>query len=119
MARVAGICYIKVDGSQLEVKGGIEVPIASTAKEVVMGLNGVAGYKETVQRQYIKLEAIFTKDFPFSLIANGNNMTVTAELANGRVYTIANAWLEGNDTSVNAEDGTISLEFSGPVGIWQ
>lgn len=117
--RVAGICYIKVDGAQLEVKGGIEVSIAQTSKEKVVGLTGVAGYKESVQPPFIKVEAIFTKDFPISTITNGSNMTITAELANGKVATLANAWLEGSDIAVNAEEGTINLEFTGTTGIWQ
>lgn len=116
--RVSGICYIKVDGSQLEVKGGIETPIARTAKEAVMGLSGNAGYKETIQRQFLKLSAIFTNDFPINTIMQGTNMTLTAELANGRVYTLSNAWLEG-EAMANGEEGTLELEFTGITGTWQ
>ena len=117
--RVAGICYIKVDGTQLEVKGGVECPLTSTAKEAVMGLNGVAGYKETAKRPFVKVSAIFTADFPISTLANGSNMTVTVEMANGKVFTLAGAWLEGDGNDANAEEGTIELEFSGLTGIWQ
>lgn len=116
--RVAGICYIKADGVQLEVKGGIEIPLVQNMKETVMGLAGNAGYKETAQRQYIKITAIFTRDFPITTLQAGTNMTVTAELANGKVYTLTNAWLEG-ETLSNGEEGTAELEFSGITGVWQ
>lgn len=116
--RVAGICYVKVDGSQLEVKGGIECALAPTKKEAVMGLAGNAGYKETAERQYIKVTAIFTNDFPISTIQQGTNMTVTAELSNGKVYTLTSAWLEG-EASASAEEGEIELEFTGITGVWQ
>ena len=117
--RVAGICYVKVDGTQLEVKGSIECPLAATGKEAVMGLSGTAGYKETAKRHFVKLSAIFTPDFPVAQLQSGTNMTVTAELANGKVYTLSGAWLEGDGNDVNGEEGTIDLEFSGLSGVWQ
>jgi hypothetical protein len=45
-------------------------------------------------------------------------MTVTAELANGKVYTLAGAYLEGETVS-NGEEGTADIEFSGFKGIWR
>ena len=45
--KVAGICYIKLDGQQLEVSGGVECPLLDVKREAVMSLSGVAGYKET------------------------------------------------------------------------
>ena len=44
--------------------------------------------------------------------------TITAELANGWVYTLNGAWLEG-DIAGNASDGTTSLEFHGLSGTLQ
>jgi hypothetical protein len=117
MARVAGVCYIKADGIQLEVKGGIEIPFSPVNRETVMGLAGNAGYKETAQRQYLKLTAVFTPDFPITTLANSTNMTVTAELANGKVFTLVSAYLEGETVS-NGEEGTAEIEFTGKTGIW-
>lgn len=116
--RVAGICYIKVDGSQLEVKGGVECALAPTKKETVMGLAGNAGYKETAERQYIKVTAILTNDFPIANIQQGTNMTITVEMANGKIYTLTGAWLEG-ESGANGEEGEIELEFTGITGVWQ
>lgn len=116
--RIAGVCYIKVDGTQLEVKGGVEIPFSNVNRETVMGLAGVAGYKETAQRPYLKLTAVFTRDFPIQQLAEGTNMTITAELANGKVYTLSQAFLEGETVS-NGEEGTAEIEFSGAVGTWQ
>lgn len=116
--RVAGICYIKVDGTQLEVKGGVEAPLSTVTREAVMGLTGPAGYKETAQEPYIKLSAIFTADFPLQTITQGINMTVTAEMANGKVFTLTGAYLRGEPAG-NAEEGTVELEFSGTNGVWK
>ena len=116
--RIAGIAYLKADGKQLEIKGGIEIPVSPVSRETVMSLTGNAGFKETANRQFIKITAVFTRDFPIQTIAQGTNMTVTAELANGKVFTLAGAYLEG-DTTSNGEDGTIELEFSGTTGVWR
>lgn len=118
MAKVAGTCYFKVDGAQLEVSGGVEVPLLDVKRETVMGSNGPAGYKETALRPYIKLTAIFTPEFPVSMLQSATDMTATAELANGMVYTLSGAFVEGEPSAKN-DDGTIDLEFGGLKGIFQ
>jgi len=116
--RVAGICYIKCDGQQFEVKGSVEAPIMAAMRENVMSLTGLAGYKETAQRQFLKLSAIFTKDFPIALFRSSTNMTVTAEMANGKAYTLTGAFLEG-EISAKGDDGECDLEFTGTRGVWR
>lgn len=116
--RVAGVCYIKVDGAQLDISGGVEVPLTDVKRETVMGLNGPAGYKETALEPYVKVSAILTKDFPLEAVQAGTEMTVTAELSNGRVYTLSGAFLKG-ESAAKGDDGTVDLEFAGDKGQWQ
>ena len=116
--RVAGVCYIKADGVQLEVKGGVEAPLSLVTRETVMGLNGPAGYKEVAQEPYLKLSAVFTADFPVSTLTQSTGMTVTAEMANGKVFTLVGAYLRG-EPAANAEDGSVELEFAGTSGVWR
>jgi hypothetical protein len=116
--RVAGTCYIKVDGDQLEVSGGVEVPTTDVTRETVMGVNRPAGRKETARTPFVKLTAIFRDDFPLEKIADGTDMTVTAELPNGNVYTLSEAYQVG-EPSAKADDGTIELTFEGMRGQWQ
>lgn len=47
MARVAGVCYVKVDGEQLEIQSSCEYPLSKVKREAVEGVNGPVGYKET------------------------------------------------------------------------
>lgn len=116
--RVAGICYIKVDGVQLDVSGGIEVPLIDLKRETVMALSGPAGLKETAIEPYVKLTAVFGPSFPLATIQSNTDMTVTAELANGKVYTLSGAFVKGEPVA-KGEDGTIELEFGGKKGQWQ
>lgn len=116
--KTAGTCFVKLDGQQFEVSGGVECPLSDVTREAVMSLSGVAGYKETALKPYIKLSAVFTPDFPLDLVRSNTEMTITAELANGKVYTLSGAWLEG-EAAAKGDDGLVDLEFAGIRGIWQ
>lgn len=116
--RIAGTTFIKLDSEQLSATGGVEVPANLTVKEDIVGLDGGVDYKETHRAPYIKITAKVPKTFPFDKIVKSNSMTVTAELANGLVYVLSNAWLSG-ESNFNAEDGTIDVEFHGQEGFFQ
>ncbi len=116
--RIAGTCYIKVDGEQLELSGGVEIPMAATKKERKSSSTGVVGYAETVQEPYIKGTFYVPSDFPREKLEQSDNMTITVELANGKVYTQSESWVEG-EMVMKSEEGTVDIEFSGKKGIWQ
>lgn len=115
--RVAGICFVKADGQQFEIKGGLELPLMATSREAVMGVSGLSGYKEMAQRQFVKITAIFVNSFPINLFRSSTNMTVVVETPNGKSFTLTGAYLEGEP--VANDEGEIELEFSGTKGIWR
>jgi hypothetical protein len=116
--RIAGACFVKTDGDQLEIKGGVEISAADVTRETVMSTKGVAGFKEMPRAPSLKVTALFTEDFPLETLREGSDMTITAELANGKVFTLSGAYLVGEPT-IKGEDGEIDLEFEGSKGIWQ
>lgn len=116
--RIAGVCYVKLDGTQLEIKGGLDAPIVARKREAVVSATGVAGFKETTVVPFVKVTTIFTADFPIEQLKAGTDMTVTAEFANGKVYTLSGAWV-ANEASAKGEEGEIELEFNGTDGVWQ
>ena len=116
--RVAGICYIKVDGEQLSVEGGVECPLMDVKRETVMALDSAAGYKEVAIAPFVKVSANLVPGFPLEKLRTGTSMTVTAELANGMVYTLSDAWVNG-EPGAKGEEGKTELEFGGLKGQWQ
>ena len=54
MPRIAGTCYFKIDGQQLSMTGGIEVPMNTKVNDDVIGLDGSVDRKETHRAPYIK-----------------------------------------------------------------
>jgi hypothetical protein len=117
--RVAGTCYFKVDGEQLELKGGIELPLFKTKRESVESMSGPTGlYKETDVVPFVKGTFLVPDDFPLDKLEESVEMTITAELANGMVYTLSGAYHVG-DANLKGDDGEVDLEFNGKKGIWQ
>lgn len=91
MPRIAGTCYFKIDGQQLSMTGGIEVPMNTKVNDDVIGLDGSVDRKETHRAPYIKGTFKVPKDFPVSKVTTSDQMTITAELANGQVYVLSSA----------------------------
>lgn len=118
MSRIAGTCYIKVDGAQYTLAGSLTVSIDSVTREGLAGLSGVAGYKESPRVPYIEGEFYATEDVSIPALQAITDATVTAELANGKTYVLRNAWRAGA-LELNAAEGTFTLRFEGMAGIEQ
>lgn len=117
--RIAGTCYIKVDGEQLELSGGIEVPLFKTKREAVESISGPTGYfKEMDVVPFVKGSFLVPPSFPLSKLETGVDMTITTELANGMVYTLSGAFVVG-DAALKGDDGVVDLEFNGKRGDFQ
>lgn len=110
--RIAGTAFVKHDGEQLSIAGGITVSPLKNMKEGLSGLSGVAGYKETPRVPFIEVEVFNTAAFDISAIEDKEDMTVVAELANGDVWTLRNAWLEG-EPDIDGAEGSVTLKFEG------
>lgn len=117
--KIAGTCYVKVDGDQLELKSdsGIEAPLTDTMREGVMGQSGLVGLKETARTPFIKGTFLYGPNFPQDKLNESTDMTVTAEFINGKVYTLSGAFLIG-EPAFKSDSGEVELEFNGVKGIW-
>ena len=112
--KVAGTCFIKVDGDQLVITGGVECPLADVKRETI-----TRGYfKEEDLIPYVAVDAVKTPNFPRAKLAGGIGMTITAELADGSVYVLSGAYLV-DETKVTGDDAKVSLKFEGIQGDWQ
>ena len=112
--KVAGTCYIKVDGDQLVVTGGVEVPFSDVKRETI-----VKGYfKEEDITPYTKVDAIKTPGMDRSKITKGTNIVVTTEFKDGASYVLSGAYLV-DDAPFSGDDGKLSLKFEGISGDWQ
>lgn len=112
--KVAGTCYVKIDGEQLTITGGIEVPVSKVKRETI-----IKGYfKEEDRTPFIKMDAVKTPNFPMAKLSDNINLTITAEFKDGSSYVLSGAYLV-DDANVTADDGKVALNFEGISGDWQ
>lgn len=117
--RISGICYVSVDGSMLSLKSdsGLDCTMADVTRTEELSTHGVVGYSETPVAPSISGEFYVDQAFPMEKLQKESDMTVTAELANGKVFTLSGAFVSG-DAMISGSSGTISLKFVGEKGIW-
>ena len=110
--RVAGVAYIFVDGRQYPLRGNLTVSIDTIEREGVAGMDGVHGFIEKPRVPFI--EGDFSDIGQLSLIQLQNmvDVTVTAELANGKVYVLRNAWTS-TAREFKAAEGQATVKWEG------
>ena len=110
---VGGKIFIRVNGKQLKAKGAFTFNAGFDKNEMVLGHDGVHGPK--VMPQIPKIEGNITLDsanFGLRELAAVANATVTCELADGTVGTLAEAW-QTAELDLNTEEGEVGVAFQG------
>ena len=110
--RIAGVAYVKVDGAQFPLKGSMTVSPSDTEREGIAGQDGVHGYKEMPRVPFIEGDFSTVPGLSVEAINKITNGTVTAELANGNVYVLTQAWCT-NATEIDTEEGQFTARFEG------
>jgi len=112
--KVAGTVYIKADGVQFTVTGGVEVPLSDVKRESV----APGFFKEEDLVAYVKATVVDSPDLPIKQIMAATDQTVTVEFKNGRVYVLAGAYVV-DEPSAKGDDGTIDIQWDGNKGGFQ
>ena len=108
--RIAGVAYIYVDGRQYPLRGNLTVSVDTIEREGVPGQDAMHGYIERPRVPWI--EGDFSESAIFSLVTiqRMTDVTVTAELANGKQYVLRNAWTS-TAREFNAADGQATVRW--------
>ena len=109
--RVAGIATFKRDGAPYALRGTLTIQPLNTKKEAVIGVDGFHGYKEEPIAAYIEAE-VTVGSFSVKALQGVTNSTITAELPNGTVYALRQAFFAG-ESSIDAGDGKVKIRFEG------
>lgn len=108
--RRAGRIYVKVDGQQYDAKGDFTYNLGADKRDAIVGADGIHGYKETPQIPFIEGAFTDAPDLDLQKLAEGDNLTVTLELVNGKTIVLSNAWFAG-EAGVTTGEGEISVRF--------
>lgn len=113
--RIGGILFLKVNGNQYQAKGAFTYNLGVPKKEMIVGSDGVHGYKEMPQVAYIEGAITDSPDISITELRDLRDATVTLELANGKVISIESA-IEASDGEVTSEEGEAQVRFEGLKG---
>ena len=110
--RFAGIAFLMVDGNQLPLRGNFTVSPSSVERTMIAGQDGVHGYQELPRVPYIEGDISLTPEVNLEDIEQQTDVTVIAQLANQKQYTLSSATckaaLEGN-----TRDGQARVRWEG------
>lgn len=114
-SRIGGLIQFKVDGEQFLAKGNFTYNLGVPKKEQVVGADSVHGFKEMPQVPFIEGAITDTDELDTEALRNLRDVTVTLELANGKVVVIEEA-CEASDGNGTTEEGELTIRFEGKRG---
>lgn len=110
--RLAGTAFLTVDGQSYMLAGDFEYSPSTVQRESLSGMDFVHGYKEKPQPGHISGTLRDAGNLSVASLNAMTNVTVVAQLANGKVIVGAQMWTVESQTS-KAEDGTIEVKWEG------
>jgi Phage tail tube protein len=110
--RVAGMAFLKFDGSLLPLKGNFTVSPSSLERAGIAGQDYVHGYSELPRVPYIEGDITTIVDMSTEDLEAITNATITAELANDSVYVLKEAWCR-SAIEINTREGQFRIRFEG------
>lgn len=110
MSRIAGIIFVKANGVQYKAKGSWTYNLGEPKREMIVGADGVHGFKEMPQAA--KLEGVITDqaDLDVAGLLNTVDADLTLSLNNGKTIAYRNATWTG-EGDITTEEAEIAAEF--------
>jgi hypothetical protein len=113
--RVGGLIQIQIQGEIYDAKGSFSYNLGRPKREAVVGMDTVHGYKETPQVAFIEGVITDRQGLDLEALVTARDVTVTLQLANGKVIVLRDAWFAA-EGSATTEEGEISVRFEGIGG---
>jgi hypothetical protein len=110
--RVGGKIFIKADGQQYKAKGNWTYNLGKDKKESVIGADGHHGFKAMPQVAFIEGVITDSGNISAEKLLELEDVTVTLELANGKIISLSGASFCG-DGNITTEEGEIATRFEG------
>ncbi|WP_448660298.1 phage tail tube protein [Sphingomonas sp. CJ99] len=93
--RVTGRARVKIDGSPLEVSGGVTLDPGGPMREPVNGDYSIGGFRQTTKEARLEFSVLDKGSFSATQFGAIDNATVSIEFDNGRNFVMVNAFSEG------------------------
>lgn len=113
--RIAGTCFISADGVRLALSADFTYRVSTPSRESKVGQDGYHGYKEKITAGQIKAKLRDTSSVSLVDLGNMTNVTIVAELANGKTVIGRNmVWVGDAGPGADAEEAEIEATWEGP-----
>jgi hypothetical protein len=110
--RIAGVAYVFADGRQYPLRGNLTISIDMLEREGVAGQDAVHGFVEHPRVPWIEGDFSDIANLSLKALEAMCDVTITAELANGKAYILRNAWTS-TAREFNAADGQATVRWEG------
>ena len=94
------------------VEGSFKYKVSRVKRESLVGMDGVHGYKETPVAVSISFSMRDGRGTSIIGVNNQTNVTVVAQLANGKTIIGSNVW-NVDDLEVDSEDAKVDAKWEG------
>lgn len=111
--RIAGTANITVNGKSYLLAGDFEYNPSKVTRTTLTGQDSVHGYSETPRPGSISGTLRDAGGLHVSDLNDMTNVTIVAELANGKVIIGRNMWTV-EDQTAKSTDATIEVRWEGP-----
>jgi hypothetical protein len=108
--RLAGTAYMSVDGVTYMLVGDFSYKVSGVSRETLKGMDGVHGYSEKPEQGFISATLRDSSNLSLSDLNAMSNVTVVAELANGKTVIGSAMWTTEQPES-KAADATIEMKW--------
>jgi hypothetical protein len=110
--RFAGIALLNVDGQQLALRGNFTVSASPVERTMIAGQDRVHGFQELPRVPYIEGDVSTVRDQSLEDLDGQTDVTVVAQLANGKQYTLIGATCKAALEN-NTRDGQVRVRWEG------
>jgi Phage tail tube protein len=110
--RVGGVAFLKVDGYQYLLRGDLTIEFQEFERTEVIGQDGPHGYTEAPHADFISATITDMGNMSVRQLAAVTCSTITAELHNGKVYILRDAFTT-DVRPLNTSEGSIAVKFVG------
>ena len=110
---LAGTAYVTIDGKSYTLVGKLTYRPSQTNNETLKGMDGIHGVKSTPEAGMIKGTFRDSGSISIQTLGGAMNVTVVAELANGKTIVGRNMWRVGEPLEVDTEEATFDIQWEG------
>jgi hypothetical protein len=109
---IAGIAFFKINGLQYELRGELEIQPNVTENEWLANQDGTQVFTQKAVTPYMQLKVSDSDGLSLQALNAAQGVTVTAELINGKTYTLQQA-AQWGETKLDTVKGEITFKIGG------